>query len=136
MYDHPVKYAVNVTRSSNNTSYCATDVETFAEVLNNFDEVHSHCSNTLLPSVCRWVYFPTCDPGLNMSVPQRVCRRACEILTIFVCPEAWRHYIQLSPILTVPKGTSFSCRYLPYANGGDLPDCIDPLDGGKYIYSI
>ena len=135
MYEHEVKYAVNVTHSGN-TSYCMTDAETFAAVLNNFDNIHSHCSNILLPSVCRWVYFPTCDPALSVPVPQRVCRRACEILTIFVCPEAWRLYIEQYHILSVPKGSSFTCDNLMYANGGDLPDCIDPLDGGEHKTSF
>ena len=131
MYDHPVKYAVNVSRS-NNTTYCVTGAETFVTALSNFDFIHSHCSAALLPFVCRWAYFPTCDPALSEPTQQRVCRRDCEILTIFICPEAWRVYVEHFPILMVPRGSSFTCENLMYANGGDVPDCIDPLDPGEY----
>ena len=132
LYDHPVKYAVD-TYTSGDATYCETDADLVVNVLAHVDVIHSHCLNSLLPFVCRWVYYPTCDPATSVPTQQIVCRRACEILTVFLCPEAWNLYLQQSSILTVPRGNNlFTCNNLMYSNGGDVPDCIDPLDGGEY----
>ena len=135
VYDYPVKYYVNTTLSdSTNSVNCNPGVGGFVELLSNVNFIHGHCLKVLLPFVCRWALYPTCDPAFNVSTPQRVCRRACEILTLFVCPEAWMFYLQQFHVLDVPRGRNFrTCENLMYANGGDAPDCIDPLGGGKYF---
>jgi len=135
VYDHPVKYYVNTTKpDSNNTIICTPGDRNseFAKSLSSVDFLNDRCLDTLLPFVCRWVLYPTCDPAFNVSTPQRVCRRACEILT-FVCPEAWMIYLQQYDVLDVPRGAFRTCENLMYANGGDAPDCIDPSGGSKYL---
>ena len=129
MFDHPVKFALSINGSFSDIE---AQVDMFANVLHhNADVIHGHCYDILLRFVCRWVYFPTCDPAYNVSVSQHICRRACEILTIFECPEVWALYQQSRGILDVQQEhNSYTCSNLMYANGGDIPDCIDPLDGG------
>lgn len=122
-----MKFAIN----TSNGQDLEAQVNKFVGYLSyNVTIIHSQCLEVLLPFICRWVFFPTCEPALDKPVGQRVCRRACEILT-FICPEAWRIYIEQFHILDVPKGFSFTCANLMYADGGDVPDCIDPLGGGK-----
>lgn len=132
-FDHPVKFALPTNQNFSDRE--AKITKFFSTVLNFHGhlEIHHHCYNILLRFVCQWVYFPTCDPAYNLPVSQHVCRRACEILTLFECPEAWTLYLELRPILDVPQGNdSSSCDNLMYANGGDIPDCTDPLDGGEF----
>ena len=128
-FDHPVKFALNANHSFSDTEAA---VYVFVHVLrDNADVIHGHCYETLLRFICRWVYFPTCDPACNVSVSQHICRRSCEILTIFECPEAWGLYQQFRSILNVSPGDNNDiCNNLMYANGGDVPDCTDPLDAG------
>ena len=135
MFDHPVKFALSINGSFSDIE---AQVNMFANVLrHNVDIIHGHCYDILLRFVCRFVYFPTCDPAFNVSVSQHICRRGCEILTLFECPEAWKLYQDSRHILNVPQGNNgITCDNLTYANGGDVPDCTDPLDGGGYNVSF
>ena len=91
--------------------------------------VNKQCLNVLLPFICRWV-FPPCDPAFNVSVEQTVCRRACEILTNFDCNELWLAIISQLDNLNFRAVNIPVCDNLDRANGGNIPDCIDSLDGG------
>ena len=132
IYDHPVKFALTPS-SGHNFSYYEMTANNFIREARKVPIIHSHCLETLKPFICRYVFFPTCDPAFSVPEEQNICRRACEILTIFVCPEAWTLYLEQIDIINVPKGIHSTCDNLMYANGGDIPDCIDPLDGGECI---
>jgi len=134
VYACQVKYAIDTSNGADISNVLM--IEQQFGVLLSYSSfiIHKRCLDVLLPFICRWALFPTCDPAFDLSIKQNVCRRACEILTMFMCPEAWRAYIQQFPILNVPKGNSLSCKNLKDANAGDIPDCIDPLNGGDYMY--
>ena len=134
-FDHPVKFALNTT-IGHNFSYYEEQVLKLINLLSGVTNIHEHCAKTLLRFVCHWVFFPTCDPASDVPVKQNICRQACETLTIFECPEAWQIYVEQRHILDIPQGPFVSCDNLMYANGGDVPDCVDPLDGGEYMCSI
>ena len=135
-FDHPVKFALNTT-SGYNFSYYEEQVLKFTmSSSSSVSNIHDHCLKTLERFLCRWVFFPTCDPESDVPVKQNRCRRACDILTIFECPEMWQNYVKQRDILDIPQGPSVSCDNLMYANGGDVPDCVDPLDGGEYMCSM
>ena len=99
--------------------------------------VHKKCLDAILPFVCRGV-FQTCDPAFNVSIKQRLCRRVCETLNHFVCNEGWISLLSQLNIVNMPSLNIYSsCDVLDWANGGDIPDCIDTLDGGEQlVYSI
>lgn len=129
MFDHPVKIAVNTTHSGD-ISKSQRTASTFYHLLTSQLTVHKQCLKVLLPFVCRWV-FPTCDPAFNVSIEQYVCRRGCEILTNFVCNEVWLTILSQIDNLSFLSVDIPVCDYLEYANGGEAPNCIDTLDGGR-----
>ena len=128
IYDHPVKIAVN--KSSEGDIVGAQKIADALYIFMTSEaNVHKHCINAMLPMMCRGV-FSTCDPAFNVSIKQLMCRRICEVLSIFVCNEVWmavqRHLSNLEIL-----STDFPiCEQLEYANGGNAPDCVDTLDGG------
>ena len=132
-YDHPVTIAVNMSRAENISVY-----QTASTILNNFImnvslNASQQCLAKLVPFVCRWA-FTTCDPAFDRPVEQSICRRACETLTAFVCPEISRVILEQANISDFTVLSPLKCDGLIDANGGDAPDCIDTLDGGKDYY--
>ena len=134
IFDYPVKIAVDLTHDKNISTSQITAL-TFYSVLTSLLTVHKQCLDVLLPFVCRWV-FPTCDPAFNVSVEQYICRRGCEILTNFVCNEVWTTVIRQAGILDFLTANVPICDFLARSNGGEAPDCIDTMDGGKYITKL
>lgn len=99
---------------------------------------HQKCLDFLLPLLCRYV-FVTCDPAYNTSVDfvyQPICRRGCDIVSLFVCPAVWQLLLHQLPNLAFGAVDTPLCDPLENANGGDVPDCIDTTDGGKSSYKI
>lgn len=129
IFDHPVKIAVNTSHAGNISASQRTSF-IFHHLLTSELTVHKQCLNVLLPFVCRWV-FPTCDPAFNVSVEQYICRRACEILTNFVCNEVWLYILSQIGNLRFLAVNIPICDFLERSNGGDAPDCINTLDGGR-----
>ena len=127
-YDHPVKFVVNTSRGANISVYQGT-VNTFFGVLDTLDPP-KQCLIVLQRFICHWL-FSTCDPAFNVSVNQHICRRGCEILSTFVCREAWSTVIGQRNIIDFGVVDPPNCMERSFANGGDAPDCIDPADGGK-----
>ena len=127
--DHPVKIAVN-TSDGIETSQLTAGI--FNNLLTSQLSVHKHCLDELLPFICRWV-FPTCDPAYNISVEQYTCRRTCEIFTNFVCNEVWLIILSQLDILHFYGVSVPVCDNLDRVNGGDVPDCIDTLQGGELV---
>ena len=126
-FNHPVTFAVNTSRYRNISTY----QDTFTTYYNFFLSsdalsVNKRCLDALIPFLCRSVFI-TCDPAFNQSVEQRMCRRACETVTKFVCPE-------VTTVVMKQNSSALRCDDLMNANGGDAPDCIDPLDGGWSIF--
>ena len=91
--------------------------------------VHKKCSELLEHFICRWL-FTTCDPAFNASVVQHICRRGCDILSTIVCPTAWNLVRSQSSNINFMAVDPPNCDDQPVANGGDVPDCTDPTDGG------
>ena len=128
IFDYPVKIAVNTSHAGNITKSQDT-ANIFKVLLTSQLNVHKQCLRYLLPFICRWT-FPTCDPAYNVSIEQYICRRACEILTNFVCNEVWLFVLsQLNNLKFLAVNIPI-CDHLDRANGGEAPDCIDTLDGG------
>ena len=129
-YDYPVKFALNTSRAVD-ISYYQNTADVFHNELQALNPP-KRCLELLEQFVCRWA-FATCDPAFNASVIQRVCKRGCDILSTIVCPETWETVIAQSSNLNFMVLDPPACDSLPYANGGDAPDCTDPTDGGMYI---
>ena len=128
VYSHPVKYAFNTSVARNYSEYQNYFTE-YNKLLITDLKVHKQCLDSLMPFLCRSTFI-TCDPAFNASVRQNICRRACETLT-FMCPEVMT--MVLHNITDFPGLDFLRCDGLVDANGGDAPDCIDPLDGGNDI---
>ena len=128
-FEHPVKIATNTTNGIATNEFTSA---VFYTLLTSRLAVHKQCLNALLPFICRWV-FPTCDPAYNVSVQQYTCRRTCEIFTNFVCNEVWLFVLSQIGILDFGTVGVPVCDTLDRANGGDLPDCFDTLQGGKLV---
>ena len=125
-FDHPVKIAINTSLGIETMERTA---DLFYTLLTSQLNVNKQCLNVLLPYICRWV-FSTCDPAYNTSVEQQTCRRTCEIFTNFVCNEVWLIVISQLGNLNFLSADVPVCDELVRANGGDIPDCIDTLQGG------
>ena len=130
LYDYPVKIAVNESFGEDIATIQKNADALYIFATKSIVNIYKHCINATLPMMCRGV-FPTCDPAFNVSIKQLMCRRICEVLSIFVCNELWmaaqRHLGNLKTF-----NVEFPiCDQLEYANGGDTPDCIDTLDGGE-----
>ena len=130
VYDYPVKVAVNESFEGGIASIQKNADAVYIFITTSGANVNKHCTNATLPIMCRGI-FSTCDPAFNVSIKQFICRRICEVLSIFVCNELWmatqRHLGNLKTF-----NVEFPiCDQLEYANGGDTPDCIDTLDGGE-----
>ena len=127
-YNHPVTFAVNTSHYGDISTY--QDTFTFYNYfLSDVLSASKRCLDALIPFLCRRI-FSTCDPAFNQSVEQRICRRACETLTVFVCPEVTTVVLEQSSNLNFMMLGAPRCDGLMNANGGDAPDCIDSLDGG------
>ena len=126
VFKHPVKIAVNTSDGIDTSERTAA---IFYNLLTSRLSVHKQCLTVLLPFICRWV-FPTCDPAFNVSVEQYTCRRTCEILTNFVCNEVWLIILSQLENLHFLGVNVPVCDNLDRVNGGDVPDCIDTLEGG------
>jgi len=132
IYDHPVKIARNTSRASNFQTYQSV-ADALIDILYDLhaaQRIHKQCLDVLVPFLCHWL-FSTCDPAFNVSVNQPICQQSCEILVTFVCPEVWRIISDQSQILNFRVVDSPTCDTGRYVNGGDVPDCIDPMDGGE-----
>lgn len=122
---------VNYSRVRNQSDYTTT-ANVLGQILNQI--AHKKCLDLITPLLCRYV-FVTCDPAYNTSIHQvyqPICRRGCDVISLFACPMVWRLLLtQLSNlqfgVLDAPL-----CDPLDDANGGDVPDCIDTTDGGKF----
>ena len=132
-YDHPVKFAVNTSNHRSISTYQHTFTTVYNVFLSNSLNNNKRCLDALIPFLCRSIFI-SCDPAFNQSVEQRICRRACETLTVFVCPEVTTVVIELNSIANFMMLSALSCDGLMNTNGGDAPDCIDPLDGGWYLF--
>lgn len=130
IFDYPVKTAVNRSHARNISTSEITASAFYNLLTTSQLTVHKQCLNVLLPFVCRWV-FPTCDPAFNVSIEQYICRRGCEILTNFVCNEVWLAVLSQVNNLDFLSVNIPICDFLKRSNGGEAPDCIDTLDGGK-----
>ena len=128
-FDHPVKIAINTSLGIGTIEQTA---DLFYTILTSRLPVHKQCLDVLLPYICRWI-FSTCDPAYNESIEQYTCRRTCEIFTNFVCNEVWLIVISQLENLNFLGANVPVCDGLERANGGDVPDCIDALQGGKYM---
>ena len=128
-YDYPVKIAVNRSRAESISVYQMSSTKFSNFLMNASLNANQKCLDALVPFVCRWV-FSTCDPAFNKPVEQSICRRACETLTIFVCPEVSKVILEQASIIDFMVLSPPKCDGLINANGGDAPDCIDSLDGG------
>ena len=96
---------------------------------------HQKCLDVITPLLCRYI-FVTCDPAYNTSVDyvyQPICRRGCDIVSLFVCPTVWQLFLTQLTNLEFGVLDPPLCDPLENANGGDAPDCIDTTDGGKSI---
>ena len=123
---------VNYSRVRDQSDYTAT-ANVLGVILNQI--AHQKCLDVILPLLCRYV-FVTCDPAYNTSVHQvyqPICRHGCDVVSLFVCPDAWR--LLITQLSNLEFGTLDPplCDPLGNANGGDVPDCIDTTDGGKYV---
>ena len=127
-YDHPVTFAVNTSRYGNISTYQNIFRTYYNFLLSDALSVNKKCLDALIPFLCRSIFI-TCDPAFNQSVEQRICRRACETISTFVCPE-------VTTVVMKQNFSALKCDGLMYANGGDAPDCIDSLDGGWCIFLI
>lgn len=130
MYDHPVKYAVNVSNHGSILAYQNSFTVFHEFLMSDLLNVHQQCLDALISFLCHWIFI-TCDPAFNVSVEQNVCRRACETLTMFVCPEVANIVLEQANFLVLAPPR---CDSLIDANAGDVPDCINSLDGGKYHF--
>ena len=129
-YDHAVKIAVNTSRTGNISVYQMSSTKFNNFLMNDSLNANQRCLDALVPFVCRWV-FRTCDPAFDKPVEQSICRRACETLTVFVCPEILRVILEQASIIDFMVLSPPKCDGLINVNGGDAPDCIDSLDGGN-----
>jgi len=127
-----VKIAVNTSRASSFQTYqsVADTIMKILYELHDTQRIHKHCLNALIPFLCH-ALFSTCDPAFNISVNQLTCQQGCEILRTFLCPELWRIVTDQNQILNFEVVDSPLCNTGKYSNGGDVPDCIDPMDGGE-----
>ena len=90
-----------------------------------------HCINAAIPLLCRYS-IPTCDPAFDIPVYQPICRRDCEIVRDFICPEPWQIMLQLLRLVNFGVIDQPDCEPLSDSNAGDAPTCISTLDGGGY----
>ena len=90
---------------------------------------HQKCLELIVPLLCRYVYV-TCDPAFNDTIYQPICRRGCDVVSLFTCPKVWQLLTTQRGILNFGIIDSPTCEPLTDANGGDAPDCIDTTDGG------
>ena len=126
---------VNYSRVDNQNDYTGTATQLY-EALQGLTQAgiaHQKCLDFLIPLLCRYV-FVTCDPAYNTSVDfvyQPICRRGCDIVSLFVCPAVWQLLLQQLSIVEFDVVDAPLCDPLENANGGDAPDCIDTTDGGK-----
>ncbi len=100
----------------------------------NLQRISEQCLNVLTPFLCRYA-FPTCDPafGYDTPTPQAICRRDCEIVRDFYCPEVWQELLRnLSAVPDGGAGILPDCGLLSDADGGTAPMCVSILDGGVY----
>ena len=88
-----------------------------------------YCQVAAIPLLCRYT-FPTCDPAFDIPVYQPICRRDCEIVRDFICPEPWQIMLQLLSLLDFGVIDQPDCGPLRYASAGNAPMCISTLDGG------
>ena len=129
VYDHPVQLSLNTSSQTSNISFNQRTADLYLGILRMLDP-HKKCSDVLKAFICHWV-FATCDPAYNVSVNQQICRRGCEILSTIVCPETWNIVITQQSILDFRGLGPPNCSDQLYSNGGEVPDCIDPTDGGE-----
>ena len=130
VYDYPVKIAVNESFEGDIASIQKNADAFYIFLTKARANGNKHCINAMLPIMCRAI-FSTCDPAFNVSIKQIMCRRICEVLSIFVCNELWMAIHRNLGNLKALNVEYPICDQLEYANGGDTPDCIDTLDGGE-----
>ena len=123
----------NFTRADQVGTKEFTDLVFF--VLNEIKSTTAQCVKVATPLLCRYI-FPTCDPAYEVPVYQPICRRDCEIVRDFYCPEPWQEmlrYLSLIPFGAVIDQPN--CDPLKDANAGAAPMCISTLDGGM-LYGV
>jgi len=124
-----VKYARNTSRASNILEYEASANQLYNLLMNNLP-AHQKCLDVIIPFLCRWV-FSTCDPAYDVPVRQRICLQGCLRLRHFECEEIWDIVLEQLAILDFGILDNPVCDDLSHSNGGDVPDCIDAIDGGN-----